>query len=51
MDERINIEVPRWDQSTFSGRFYHFFAITNWVKSFKTNHQLDEAKRVVEDYK
>lgn len=51
MEERVNLDGPRWDQSTFSGRFRHFFAITNWIKSFKTNKELDEAKRIVDEYK
>lgn len=49
--ERIDIDKPRWDQSTFEGRFKHFFAITNPLKIFKTNRELDEAKVLVDNYR
>ena len=51
MPEQVNLDVPRWDQSTFWGRFKHFFAITDWRKALYTNSQLDEAKEIVEDYR
>lgn len=47
---QVNLSVPRWDQSTFWGRFKHFLAITDWRKALYTNTQLDEAKEVVEAY-
>ena len=48
---RINLDVPRWDQSTFSGRFKHFFAITDWRKALYTNKQLDDYKDIVNLYR
>lgn len=47
----VNLDAPRWDQSTFWGRFRHFLAITDWRKALYTNSQLDEAKGIVEAYK
>ena len=47
---QINLNIPRWDQSTFWGRFRHFLAITDWRKAIHTNAELDEAKEVVEAY-
>ena len=47
----VNLDAPRWEQSTFWGRFRHFLAITDWRKALYTNSQLDEAKEIVEDYK
>ncbi|XP_020628078.1 sideroflexin-2-like [Orbicella faveolata] len=47
---QVNLDVPRWDQSTFWGRFKHFLVITDWRKALYTNAQLDEAKEVVETY-
>ena len=46
-----NLDAPRWDQSTFWGRFKHFFAITDWRKALYSNSQLDKAKETVEDYR
>ncbi|EDO34246.1 predicted protein [Nematostella vectensis] len=51
MAERIDLDTPRWDQSTFTGRFKHFLAITDWTKSFHTNKELDDAKDLVEKYR
>ncbi len=47
---QVNLDAPRWDQSTFWGRFKHFLAITDWRKALHTNAHLDETKEVVETY-
>jgi len=43
----INIDKPRWDQSTFSGRFKHFSAITDVRKLFASEQELEQAKSLV----
>ena len=43
----INIDKPRWDQSTFSGRFKHFSAITDVRKLFASQQELEQAKSLV----
>ena len=43
----VNINKPRWDQSTFFGRLSHFAAITDAKKALATNAKLDEAKEIV----
>ena len=48
---KINLEEPRYDQSTFMGRAKHFFFTTNPLNVLATGAQLDEAKSVVEKYK
>ncbi|XP_046851609.1 sideroflexin-2-like [Xenia sp. Carnegie-2017] len=48
---RINLDFPRWDQSTFLGRFRHFAEITNMLLSLKSDHQLNEAKNLLELYR
>jgi len=50
-EKRINIEKPRWDQSTFIGRAKHFFATTNPLNVFATNEELDSAKNIVTAYR
>ena len=48
---RINLEEPRYDQSTYSGRAKHFFITTNPLNLFASGQQLDEAKALVERYR
>ncbi|GFO36857.1 sideroflexin [Plakobranchus ocellatus] len=47
----VNIEEPRYDQSTYSGRAKHFFITTNPLNLFVSGKALDEAKDVVERYR
>ncbi|XP_076434824.1 sideroflexin-1-like [Babylonia areolata] len=48
---KVNIDEPRYDQSTYVGRARHFFITTNPLNLFATGHQLDEAKEIVERYR
>ncbi|KAL4231603.1 Sideroflexin-1 [Mactra antiquata] len=48
---RINLDEPRYDQSTFSGRAKHFFITTNPLNVFASSKKLDEAKNIVEKYR
>lgn len=43
----VNVDVSRWDQSTFTGRMNHFVRIVNPFLSLKTNQELDDAKTLV----
>lgn len=49
--DRINIEEPLWDQSTFFGRVWHFAYITDPRTIFATDKDLDEAKHIYTEYK
>ena len=47
----VNIDEPRWDQTTYGGRAKHFFTITNPLNLLKGDKELEEAKRIVKAYK
>jgi len=48
---RIDLDKPRYDQSTFSGRAKHFFIITNPLNLFASSGKLEEAKKLVQLYR
>ncbi|CAO4383887.1 unnamed protein product [Caenorhabditis nigoni] len=48
---RPDISKPKWDQSTFEGRAKHFFAITNPLNLFYGGNQLDDFKKIVDEYR
>nr|CAB3266022.1 sideroflexin-2-like [Phallusia mammillata] len=47
----IDIDSPKWDQSTFFGRLRHFAAITDMRKLMASEKELDEAKILVNSYR
>lgn len=51
LENRINIDIPRWDQNTYTGRLKYFFNVTNPLNIFKSDQELNEAKEVVDKYK
>jgi len=48
---RLNLDEPRWDQSTYAGRAKHFFTTTNPLNVFASSKDLDWAKDVVSKYR
>lgn len=51
MAKRLNLDEPRYDQSTFSGRAKHFFVTTNPLNVLASDEELDRAKQIVTDYR
>jgi len=51
MAERANLDLPRYDQSNFSGRAKHFFVVTNPLNLFTSSETLDKAKDLVTQYR
>ena len=48
---RVNIDKPRYDQSTYTGRAKHFFVTTNPRNVFKSDNELDTAKSIIDAYR
>ncbi|XP_047539844.1 sideroflexin-1-3 [Vanessa atalanta] len=47
----INLDKPRYDQSTYMGRAKHFLLLTNPMNAFASNSDLEEAKRIVTEFR
>lgn len=47
----INIEEPRWDQSTFLGRARHFFTVTDPRNLLLSGAQLEASRNIVQNYR
>jgi sideroflexin-1/3 len=50
-DTIINIDKPRYNQSTYLGRFKHFALLTNPLNLLATNKQLENAYSIIESYR
>ncbi|KAH8277157.1 sideroflexin-1-3 isoform X2 [Drosophila bipectinata] len=48
---RVDIDKPKYDQNTYEGRAKHFFLVTNPLNIFTTNAKLEEARRIVLNYR
>ena len=47
----IDLSKPRYDQTTYMGRAKHFFETANPLNIFVSNRRLEEAAKLVKDYK
>lgn len=50
-EARVNLDQPRWDQSTYWGRARHFFTTTNPLNLLATPSDLEKAKEIVESHR
>ena len=50
-ERRINLDVPRWPQDTFMGRFKHFWSITDWRNGLHSEKTLNESKQLLDLYR
>jgi sideroflexin-1/3 len=48
---RVNLDSPRYDQSTFEGRAKHFFITTNPLNVLASDEELDRSKEIVQAYR
>ena len=51
LEKKIDIEHPRYDQSTFVGRAKHFLITTNPLNVLASDAELDHAKDIVDKYR
>lgn len=51
MVERVDLDVPRWDQTQYWGRVKYFFTTTNPLNIFKSDSELQKCKHIVDNYK
>lgn len=51
MAARVDLDVPRWDQTEYWGRVKYFFTTTNPLNVFKSDAELEGCKRIVDGYK
>lgn len=47
----VDLTNPKYDQSTYVNRAKHFFLLTNPLNLLAGDSELDNAKRILDDYK
>lgn len=47
----VDLTNPKYDQSTYLNRAKHFFLLTNPLNLLASDSDLDNAKRIIDEYK
>lgn len=47
----VDLTNPKYEQSTYVNRAKHFFLLTNPLNLLASDAELDNAKRIIEEYK
>lgn len=48
---KVDIDQPKFDQSTYIGRFRHFFLLTNPLNLLASSTELERSQRIVRNYR
>ncbi|XP_059095767.1 sideroflexin-2-like isoform X3 [Tigriopus californicus] len=51
IENRVDVDAPLWDQSTFYGRFRHFAWMTNPLNTLASDAELMSAKQLVDQFR
>ncbi|KAF6208912.1 hypothetical protein GE061_014654 [Apolygus lucorum] len=51
MGDAVNLDKPRWDQSSYLGRARHFLSVTNPLNLLYSAKELENAKEIVERHR
>ncbi|XP_065648635.1 sideroflexin-2 isoform X2 [Hydra vulgaris] len=51
LQNRINLDAPRWPQDNFVGRFKHFWSITDWRNGLNSEETFNNAKILLNSYR
>jgi len=49
--ERINLDEPRWPADTFTGRWKHFYSVTDWRNGLNSEETLDASQELLRLYR
>lgn len=51
LPDGIDLNNPKYDQSTYVNRAKHFFLLTNPLNLLASDNDLNEAKRIIDEYR
>lgn len=51
LPDGVDLAKPKYEQSTYTNRAKHFFLLTNPLNLLASDADLDNAKRIIDEYK